>query len=140
MNISDIIASDVLSGKQVLVAEDNKANQLVLRKLLKKVGIEPVFANNGEEVLEQYKAEHARWELVFMDCEMPIMDGYTATEEIRKFEQENSLPRGKIVGLSAHALDQFREKAIGKGMDDYLTKPIDREVFYNALMDYLVGI
>ena len=75
-----------------------------------------------------------------MDCEMPVMDGYTATEAIRGFEQEKSLPRGKIVGLSAHALDQFREKAIGKGMDDYLTKPIDREIFYNALMDYLVGI
>ncbi|MGB1270866.1 MAG: response regulator, partial [Endozoicomonas sp.] len=93
--------------------------------------------NNGQEVVELYKSDHEKWDLVLMDCEMPVMDGYTATATIRQFEQESNLAKGNIVGLSAHAITEFKNKALGKGMDDYLTKPIDRDLLYKTLAQYL---
>lgn len=137
MDSPSLTPSADFSGKQVLVAEDNMANQLVLKKLLKKVSVTPVFANNGQEVVDLYKSDHEKWDLVLMDCEMPVMDGYMATETIRQFEQESNLAKGNIVGLSAHAITEFRNKALGKGMDDYLTKPIDRDLLYKTLAEYL---
>ena len=73
-----------------------------------------------------------------MDCEMPIMDGYQATENIRKYEQQEAkITPITIVGLSAHAIAEFKEKALNKGMNDYLTKPIDRDLLYQVLKNYL---
>lgn len=126
-----------LSGKQVLVAEDNPANRMVMKKLLKKVGIVPEFAGNGQTALEMYQAEGQRWDLILMDCEMPVMDGYDATAAIRQYEQESGLERKLIIGQSAHAIDDLKNKAMERGMDDYLTKPIDRDLLYQTLVDYL---
>lgn len=137
MDVSQIIENGILDNKNVLVAEDNPANQLVLKKLLKKVNIVPVFADNGQEVVDKFKASPDQWELILMDCEMPVMDGYTATETIRNYEQEAGIEKHTIVGLSAHAIDELKNKALSKGMDDYLTKPIDRDVLFEALVKYL---
>ena len=137
MDVSQIAESGVLNNKKLLVAEDNPANQLVLKKLLKKVNIEPVFAENGQEALDKYKGNPDNWDLILMDCEMPVMDGYTATEAIRQFEQEAGLEKHTIIGLSAHAIDELKKKALEKGMDDYLTKPIDRDNLFKTLVDYL---
>ncbi len=137
MDSSHSLDPALYSDRQVLVAEDNPANQLVLKKLLKKVGIVPVFANNGQEALDYYTAEPSKWHLIFMDCEMPVMDGYTATEEIRAYEQQNNLKQNPIVGLSAHAIAEFKEKALNNGMSDYLTKPLNRDLLYQALNKYL---
>ncbi len=128
----------LFEGKAVLVAEDNPANQLVLKRLLKKIGIIPVFANNGQEVVDSYKADPAKWDLVLMDCEMPVMDGYHATANIRAYESESGISPACIVGLSAHAIAEFREKALNNGMNDYLTKPLDRDLLFKALKKYLV--
>ena len=125
------------SGKQVLVAEDNAANQLVLKRLLKKIGIEPIFAGNGQEAIELYKADPAKWHLILMDCEMPVMDGYHATENIRDYERDQAIDAANIIGLSAHAIAEFKEKALSNGMDDYLTKPLDRDLLYTTLDRYL---
>ena len=122
-----------LSGKQILIAEDNKANQFVIKQLLKKVNITPVFANNGQEVIDLYKSNYSQWDLVFMDCKMPVIDGYQATETIRQFEQDNGLERGTIVGLSANAFTGSTNEALASGMDDYLTKPIEREKMMQLL-------
>ncbi|WP_354016444.1 response regulator [Endozoicomonas lisbonensis] len=127
----------ILTGKQILVAEDNSANQMVMKKLLKKVGIEAEFANNGQIALENYQQNHERWQLVLMDCEMPVLDGYDATAAIRQFEEEAGLDRKLIIGLSAHAINELKKKALERGMDDYLTKPIDRDLLYKTLVDYL---
>ena len=127
----------ILTDKQILVAEDNPANQMVMKKLLKKVGIVAEFAENGQIALDKYKAEHERWDLVLMDCEMPVLDGYDATAAIRQYEEESQLARKLIIGLSAHAIDELKKKALERGMDDYLTKPIDRDLLYKTLADYL---
>ncbi|WP_257280074.1 MULTISPECIES: response regulator [unclassified Endozoicomonas] len=137
MDVSQIAESGVLNNKNVLVAEDNPANQLVLKKLLKKVNIVPVFAENGQEALDQFKSNQDNWDLILMDCEMPVMNGYSATEAIRQFEQEAGIERHTIIGLSAHAIDEFKNKALSKGMDDYLTKPIERDALFQTLVDYL---
>ena len=126
-----------LSGHQILVAEDNMANQFVMKKLLEKVGIDAEFAANGQEALDKYRNDTGRWDLILMDCEMPVMNGYEATAAIRQFEQEAGLEQHLIIGLSAHAMDKLKEKAIKRGMDDYLTKPIDRELFYARLGEWL---
>ncbi|WP_252176923.1 response regulator [Endozoicomonas sp. 4G] len=137
MDVSQIAESGVLDNKKVLVAEDNPANQLVLKKLLKKVNLVPVFAENGQEALDQYKSDPGSWDLILMDCEMPVMDGYSATEAIRQFEQEAGVEKQAIIGLSAHAIDELKNKALSKGMDDYLTKPIERDSLFKTLVDYL---
>ncbi|PJE77947.1 Signal transduction histidine-protein kinase BarA [invertebrate metagenome] len=121
----------------VMAAEDNKANQMVLKKLLKKKGIEPIFVNNGQEAVDLYQSSPEQWSLIFMDCEMPIMDGYTATENIRQYEIAQQLSSCIIIGLSAHALNEFRSKALDKGMTEYLTKPIDRDLLYAIIDKYM---
>lgn len=123
-------------GKQVLVAEDNLANQLVLKMLLKKVGIIPVFANNGQEMIDLYKANPKKWHLLLMDCEMPLVDGYQATKTIREYEQSEAVTPTSIVGLSAHALPEHKKKALDHGMNDYLTKPLNRDLLFEAMKQY----
>ncbi|MFK0573365.1 response regulator [Endozoicomonas sp.] len=125
------------TGKKILIAEDNMANQFVIRQLFKKVNIAPVFAKNGKEAIELYKSNYSEWDLVFMDCKMPLVDGYQATESIRQFEQENGLKKGIIVGLSANAVCGSTNEALASGMDDYLTKPIEREKIMQILSQYL---
>ena len=128
----------VLDGKKILVVEDNPANQLVMKRLFKRVGIEGEFAENGQLALEKYKTSHDRWDLILMDCEMPVMDGYDTTNAIRHYEQEAGLDRKMIIGVSAHAIDDLKRKAMDQGMDDYLTKPIEREALYQTIAGHLL--
>ena len=113
------------SGKRVLVVEDNKVNQKVIIALLAKFQINPDLANNGQAALDQLALQS--YDLVFMDCQMPIMDGYEATRSLR--EQE-AVYEGKyhtpITALTAHASAGEREKCLAAGMDDYLSKPLNR--------------
>jgi CheY-like chemotaxis protein len=109
----------------VLVAEDNKINQLVVKGFLKKLGIEPDIAENGTQAIDLFKSTHKPYNLILMDCEMPELDGWKATQRIRKIQQEQHLSeQTKIIALSAHALNIEREKAADIGMDDYLSKPL----------------
>jgi CheY-like chemotaxis protein len=106
----------VSKGGRVLVVEDNPVNQLVIRRMLENLGFEVVLAANGQEALERT----AGVQLIIMDCQMPIMDGYQATRRLR--ESGWDLP---ILGLSANALAGDADRAIAAGMDQYLTKPVD---------------
>ena len=107
----------------VLVVDDNKTNLLVLEAMLRKFGLEPDLTNNGSEALKVLA--NKRYDLVLMDCQMPVIDGYTATREIRTLEkargQDQHLP---IVAVTAHALEGDREACLEAGMDDYMMKPI----------------
>jgi len=105
----------------ILVVEDNAVNQLVARRLLEKRGHRVTVANNGRTGVEAWR--EGRFDLVFMDIQMPEMDGMEATAGIREEEQRTGR-RQTIVGLTAHSMKGDRERCLEGGMDDYLTKPI----------------
>ncbi len=111
-----------LSGR-VLVVEDEPTNMKVIKAMLGKLGIQCDSADNGQQALETIAAGSAP-DLVLMDCQMPIMDGYATTARLREREREACLPRLPIVALTASAFASDRERCLEAGMDDFLTKPI----------------
>ncbi len=115
----------------ILVVEDNITNQIVAQGTLEKYGCEVELADNGLESLEAVKKE--QYDLVFMDCQMPVMDGYEATENIRRLEQERGTRRVPIIALTAHALKGDRERCLAVGMDDYITKPFNEKQLASIL-------
>lgn len=131
---SEVIFSDY-HDRNILVVEDNKVNQKVIRGLLAKFKIEPVVADNGQLALDLLKNQP--FDLIFMDCQMPVLDGYKTTAEIRKSEQTNGMPKQVIVALTAHAIAEERDKCLAAGMDDYLSKPIRREQLAKVLATWL---
>ncbi len=110
------------SHLRVLLAEDNAAIRMLLTRMLEKSGHTVITANNGQEAVDHATEEI---DLILMDCQMPVLDGYRATQEIRKRESGKA-SRLPIVALTAHAMAGFREKCVAHGMDDYLTKPLNQ--------------
>ncbi|MEC8197251.1 MAG: response regulator, partial [Pseudomonadota bacterium] len=133
--VSDVVetrTTDVVSfGKRVLVADDNRVNQLVARKIVESLGCEVALASNGHEAVDMA----AKWtpDIVLMDVRMPLMDGLQATRVIRADQagQDTSVP---IVGLSANALAEHREEAEEAGMSGYLQKPVTRAALVAELL------
>ena len=122
---------------RVIVAEDNATNRLIVGKLLKSWGALVQFAVDGKEAVSLFEHDHDQIDLILMDCEMPEMDGYTATEVIRQSRfSEANLP---IIALTAHALPEFRERAFAVGMTGYLTKPIDKAELLRSIRDACVN-
>jgi len=115
---------------QILLAEDNPVNQMTATTMFEKLGHSVVVAHNGRQALE--KVYEQRFDVVFMDVQMPEMDGMTATAEIRKREQANKghIP---IVAMTAHAMKGDKEKCLEAGMDDYVSKPIRRKDLADVL-------
>lgn len=113
----------------ILLVEDNPVNQLVAKGMLSKLGCEVVVAAHGGEALKQLEEQH--FDMVLMDCNMPVMDGYEASRQIRRSGRWPDLP---IVALTANALSEERERCRAAGMNDYLAKPFRREEL-KALLD-----
>ncbi len=107
----------------VLVAEDNPVNQRMMIKMLEKLGCHVDTVNNGREAVD--RLERCTYDLVLMDCQMPEMDGYTATEEIRK--RNGTLKQIPIIAVTANAMAEDRERCLKAGMNDYLPKPVQKE-------------
>ncbi|MCY1538330.1 Signal transduction histidine-protein kinase BarA [compost metagenome] len=123
----------------ILVAEDNPVNQLVVQGLLKKRGYNVRLVTNGLAALNEYQRDPAAIQLILMDCEMPVMDGFAATEKIRQLERQQKLAAVPIVALTAHILDEHRQHGMDVGMDDFLGKPLDSAQLYSTLERYLLG-
>ena len=120
----------------VLLAEDNKLNQIVAAGTLHKLGCHVHIADSGVEAVEACR--HHRFDAVLMDVMMPDMDGYEATARIRALEFERGDEHTPIIGLSARAMDGDREIALAAGMNDYLAKPL-READLESALDRWVG-
>lgn len=124
--------SRVKRGLHILIAEDNEANQEVLLGISEHMGITATMVSNGRLALEALAGEH-EFDVVLMDCQMPEMDGYTATRAIREQEIRLGRPRIPIIAVTAHALVGERDKVLAAGMDDYMTKPVDMEALRRKL-------
>jgi CheY-like chemotaxis protein len=117
-------------GRRVLLAEDDPVNQLVVTEMLEKLGCVVDVAEDGDAACRH--VARTRYDLVFMDCHMPRVDGYQATERIRRSEASANA-RVPIVALTADALTVSRERCTACGMDDYLTKPVTFEILCTAV-------
>ena len=119
------------AGVKLLVVEDTKTNQLVIRKIAEKAGFDIVFANNGEEGVDAFRKEAP--DLILMDWSMPVMSGLEATRLIRGIELKTGAEAIPIIGLSANAMQEHAEEGLRAGMNAYLTKPIKRNDLLEAL-------
>lgn len=123
----------LLSGAKILLVEDNLQNQEIATEFLNKSNIKIVIVNNGKEALEILK-ENEEFDAILMDCQMPIMDGYEATKYIREMEKFANLP---IIAMTANAMQGDKEKCISVGMNDYISKPLDFNKFYETLLKWI---
>jgi PAS domain S-box-containing protein len=147
-------ALKVIQGAHVLLVEDNEINQQVAREILENAGLKVSVAQNGEEAIASLKENS--YEAVLMDIQMPVMDGYTATRRIRKLESEmrnkirkdsdlNStfrIPHSEfkglpIIAMTAHAMAGDQEKSLAAGMNDHVTKPIDPDILFVTLSEWI---
>jgi CheY-like chemotaxis protein len=123
-------------GRRVLLVEDNPVNQRVAQRLLQRLAAEVTIANNGEEALD--RLAEGSFDAVLMDCQMPVMDGFTATARIRKAEQHSGLgKRLPIIALTANVRSEDRERCLAAGMDAHLGKPIVPSQLADCLGRYL---
>ena len=125
-------AARALSGTRALLVEDNELNQEVAVELLRSMGIETDLAADGAVALE--KVQHQPYDIVLMDMQMPVMDGLTATREIRKLSGLKELP---IVAMTANAMVGDRERCLAVGMNDHIGKPIDPDELINKLLQWV---
>ncbi|MFZ2658158.1 MAG: response regulator, partial [Victivallales bacterium] len=131
----DASASGTYSGVKVLVAEDDPINRSVALKLMAKLGITVETAVNGAEAFRKFSS--SRYDIVFMDCEMPEVDGFTATGNIRKKEAEDKSGHVPVVAMTAYAMRGDREMCFEAGMDDHIAKPVTKELLIKILNKYV---
>jgi len=133
-SINKIYVADHLRGAKILVVEDNEINQQVAEELLRQEGIEVVIADNGKVAVSTLNANPDAYDAILMDIQMPIMDGYTATETIRKDERFEELP---IIAMTANAMEKDRILAKNAGMNDHIAKPIDVKQMFEILAKWV---
>lgn len=131
----DILGEVSLAAKprehRLLLAEDDYANAEFVKIVFRKANINVIHAHNGAEAVQMFR-DGNNVDMVLMDIKMPVMDGYSATKEIRKINKD--IP---VIALTAFALDGDREKAFEAGCNEYITKPVDRERLLKVVSNYL---
>ena len=129
------ISGKVLRGVRLLLVEDNRVNQDVYKLMLESAGAEVRIASNGEEALQALNSHAA--DLVLMDCQMPVRDGFSTTEEWRRRERDRGLDRLPIIALTANALKEDEDRCLRAGMDDYLAKPVSQNELLQRIVHWL---
>lgn len=119
------------NARHILLVEDNPDNRMLIKAYLKKTEHSLDEAENGEIAVEMYQKN--KYDLVFMDVQMPVMDGHQATRLIRKWEEENNKPRTKIISLTAHAIKEEVDKCLEAGCDSHLSKPIKKDTLLQTI-------
>lgn len=131
-----VAKSHPLAGKSVLLVEDLPYNRLIINKILSKHQVLIKEVENGQVALEEWR-KNRNYDLILMDMNMPVMDGFSTTKEIRKIEQESNLGRVPIIALTALAMRGDQKKCLQAGCDEYLSKPIDSAVLINICTQQL---
>ncbi|EEY61866.1 hybrid signal transduction histidine kinase, putative [Phytophthora infestans T30-4] len=131
------VRAEVPKQARILVVEDNEFNWEVVKCFLQQDDHLLQWEVNGRDAVKAYSENHTEFDLVFMDCEMPIMDGYTATNAIREFEQKHNLSRIPILGLTAYAMSGDRQKCLDCGMDEFMVKPISKLSLRKAIRQWM---
>lgn len=131
MHLDDIC---VLEGSKILLAEDNEGNQMVVEGLLEGSGIELTTVVDGQKAVEAVFNHANHFELVLMDINMPVMDGYSATSIIREYQKYDNIP---IIAMTANVTESDIEKSKSYGMQAHLSKPIDVNIFYKTLLQFI---
>jgi len=130
------VREELKHSVRILLAEDNPVNQKLATLMLTKAGYQVEVADNGKEAVQKYTKSPADFDLIFMDIQMPEMDGLAATKAIREWESQNSqetIHNLPIIAMTAHAMKGDRETCLAAGMDAYVTKPIKRELVFEML-------
>ena len=134
---SPINASFPIRSK-ILLAEDNKTNQLVAVGMLESLNLKVDIAEDGQQVIELLKKHDSAYSAILMDCQMPVMDGFTTTQKIRSGEAGKDICDIPIIAMTANAMQGDREKCLQAGMNDYVAKPINESVIYKTLSHWLL--
>ena len=121
-------------GMRILLVEDSLSNRLLIQSYVKKMACDLDLAENGEIAVDMFKA--VRYGLVFMDMEMPVMDGHTATREIRQWERACEMPPTPILALTAHETQEEARKSLEAGCTAHLIKPIKKAALLAALSEH----
>lgn len=119
----------------ILIVEDNPDNQNLTRRILEKAGYDTEIAENGEQAVE--KARQFSYDLILMDVQMPVMDGFEATRILRDLERQNREERTPILALTAHAIDGYHERCLQADMDDYVTKPVKKQMLVEKIAQWI---
>lgn len=130
-------STDDYRPSNIWIAEDNLVNQKVIAGMLKHLGMECQIFENGAKVLEAYSQDAEQVDMILMDCEMPVMDGYDATREIRKLQKQHNRPPLPIIALTANLGVEFEQFARAAGMDDLITKPIRKQTLKSLFHHWL---
>ena len=121
---------------KLLIVEDDEIIRMVIEKFSIRKGWKVVLAEDGSTALDAYQRE--KFDVMIMDCQMPVLDGYKTTRIIRQLENQSGTYT-PIIAMTANALDGFRETCLNAGMDDYLTKPIETSEFYEIVEKWSRG-
>ncbi len=136
--IVDDLDHGITTPIRVLMAEDNRINAEFAKEMLEKLKCDVVSIRNGKEAVDILQKDR-EFHLIFMDCQMPIMDGFEATRQVREHEKKNNLTHIPIIALTANAMKGDKERCIQAGMDDYLSKPVRQKNFAEMIRKWLLN-
>jgi len=137
-SVTKSVATQDLGRLHILLVEDNADNRMLIQAFLKKTSYTIDTAENGEIAVK--KTISNRYDIILMDIEMPVMDGYTATQEIRRLEEENQNDATPIIALTAHALEEHAQKSLEAGCTAHLTKPIKKDKLLATIEEHALKI